>query len=292
MADSVDAVTKIVVSLGADAAGATLASLALREGEDRLRLMGLRGGREGDERRWATFPMSLKNPVTDAVGTGERVILTGKAAIEERYPDLDGIARGRAVADLPAAQRRHRTIGAIGLSFPGRAILDAAELEFLEILADTCAQALERIERPGGRRRADAPSWSSSPTPRPSWPAASTTRRPSRRWPSWPSRRSRTGARSTSSRTAGCTALAVAHVDPAKVQLARELAERYPADPDAPNGAWSVHAHRPERADPGDHRRDAGRRRAATRSTCASPATSTCAAPSRCRWSPAGGCSA
>ena len=34
--------------------------------------------------------------------------------------------------------------------------------------------------------------------------------------------------------------LAVAHVDPAKVQLARELAERYPADPDAPNGAWNV----------------------------------------------------
>ena len=30
--------------------------------------------------------------------------------------------------------------------------------------------------------------------------------------------------------------LAVAHVDPAKVQLARDLAERYPADPDAPPG--------------------------------------------------------
>ena len=34
--------------------------------------------------------------------------------------------------------------------------------------------------------------------------------------------------------------LAVAHVDPAKVRLAHDLAERYPADPDAPHGAWQV----------------------------------------------------
>jgi hypothetical protein len=34
--------------------------------------------------------------------------------------------------------------------------------------------------------------------------------------------------------------VAVAHVDPAKVQLAHDLAERYPADPDAPHGAWQV----------------------------------------------------
>src|SRR5689334_8228638 len=40
MADTLDAVTKIVVSLGADAAGATVASLAVQEGEDRLRLVG------------------------------------------------------------------------------------------------------------------------------------------------------------------------------------------------------------------------------------------------------------
>jgi serine phosphatase RsbU (regulator of sigma subunit) len=34
--------------------------------------------------------------------------------------------------------------------------------------------------------------------------------------------------------------VAVAHVDPAKVQLAHDLAERYPADPAAPHGAWQV----------------------------------------------------
>jgi PAS domain S-box-containing protein len=33
---------------------------------------------------------------------------------------------------------------------------------------------------------------------------------------------------------------AVAHVDPDKVQLARELHERFPPDPDAPRGAWQI----------------------------------------------------
>ena len=32
----------------------------------------------------------------------------------------------------------------------------------------------------------------------------------------------------------------MAHVDPAKVRLAHELAERYPPDPEAPHGAWQV----------------------------------------------------
>ena len=34
--------------------------------------------------------------------------------------------------------------------------------------------------------------------------------------------------------------MAVAHVDPAKVRLAQEMMERYPPDPRAPIGAWSV----------------------------------------------------
>jgi signal transduction histidine kinase/DNA-binding response OmpR family regulator len=34
--------------------------------------------------------------------------------------------------------------------------------------------------------------------------------------------------------------LAVAHVDPAKVELARDMQRRYPPDPNAPQGVWSV----------------------------------------------------
>ena len=89
--------------------------------------------------------------------------------------------------------------------------------------------------------------------------------------------------RDHSSRTGACTALAVAHVDPDKVQLAPELQERYPADPDAPRGGWQVLRTGESRADPGDHRRDAGRRRPGRGAPADRPRRSTCAAPS---WSP------
>ena len=239
MADTVDAVTKIVVSLGADAAGATLASLALREGEDRLRLVGLRGGREGDEQRWATFPMSLRNPITDAVRTGERLILTGEAAIAARYPDLDGIARGeRSLISLPLHVGT-RTIGAIGLSFPGTRILDAAELEFLEILADTCAQALERITAQEAAAKQSAKLVFLAD--------ASTELASSLDYQATLTKVAQLAVPTFADwcgidvvEDSQLHRLAVAHVDPAKVQLARELAERYPTDPDAPNGAWKV----------------------------------------------------
>ena len=72
-------------------------------------------------------------------------MLVGRAAIARAYPDL-GIDRGeRTVVDLPL-RVAGRTIGAINLSFPGRAEPDPTELDFLDIMADTCAQAFERIE--------------------------------------------------------------------------------------------------------------------------------------------------
>ena len=59
--------------------------------------------------------------------------------------------------------------------------------------------------------------------------------------------------------------LAVAHADPAKVELARELHRRYPPDPAAPQGVWNVAPHRRVGTRPRDHRRtsrrDRGRRR-------------------------------
>ena len=239
MADSLEAVTKIVVSLGADAAGATLASLTLREGDDRLRLVGLRGGREGDEQRWASTPMSTRTPISDAIRTGERVIVTGEAAIAERYPDLDGVARGqRSIVTLPLRVAT-RTIGAIGLSFPGVRTLDSAELEFLEILADTCAQALERItaQEVAARQSAKLVFLADASTELASSldyqvTLAKVAQLAVPTFADWCGIDMVEDGR--------LHRLAVAHVDPAKVELARELAERYPADPDAPNGAWNV----------------------------------------------------
>ena len=75
-----------MVSHGADAAGATVASMSLREGDDKLRLAGLQGGREGEMQQWSTFPLSLRTPAPDAVRTGKRIILNGEAAIAAATP--------------------------------------------------------------------------------------------------------------------------------------------------------------------------------------------------------------
>ena len=239
MADTAEAVTKIVVSHGADAVGATLASLTLREGGDRLRLAGLRGGREGDEEKWATYPISVATPASDAIRSGERVVLTGGDVIGERYPHLETIARGeRSIVCLPLHVAA-RTIGAIGLSFPGKRTLDAAELEFLEILADTCAQALERIsaQEVAAKQSAKLAFLADASTELSSSldyqvTLSNVARLAVPTFADWCAIDVVVDGR--------LHRLAVEHVDPAKVQLAKDLADRYPSDPDAPNGAWNV----------------------------------------------------
>ena len=239
MVDTVEAVTKIVVSHGADAVGATIASLTVRDGEDRLRLVALRGGREGEEERWASYPLAAPTPTGEAVRTGERVILIGAAAIADRYPGVEGVDRGeRSIICLPLRVAT-RTIGAIGLSFPGKRSLDAAELEFFDVLADTCAQALERISAQEVAAKQSAKLVFLAD--------ASTELASSLDYQDTLSKVARLAVPTFADWCAidlvvdgRIHRLAVEHVDPAKVQLAKDLEERYPSDPDAPNGAWKV----------------------------------------------------
>ena len=236
-AEDLDTLSRIITSHSADAVGATIASLLLREGEDRLRLIALRGGEEGEAEQWASFPIAARTPAGEVVRSGTPVLLTGAAAIAERYPDSR--PRGeRSVLCLPL-NVANRTLGVIGLSFPGVRMIDAAELEFLEILADSCAQAVERIEAQAaaaqGNERlaflADASAELSS-----SLDYAQTLAKVASlvvpTFADWCAIDVVEDGR--------LQRVAVAHVDPEKVQLARSLEERYPSNPDAPRGTWHV----------------------------------------------------
>ena len=211
--------------------------------------------------------------------SGTPVLITGKAAIEERYPT--SAPRG-AVGAVPPAQRgepddrRHRAV------VPGGA--DDRRRRSWSSSRSSRTAAPRRSS--GSRRRPRRPGapngWRSSRTPPPSCPAASTTARPSRRWRPWWSRRSRTGAPSTSSRTTACSAVAVAHVDPEKVQLARSWRSATPATRTRPGAPGTCCA----AARASSSRRSPTRCWSpvpGTRSTCGSPSTSSCAAPSWCR---------
>lgn len=238
-ATTADAVTKIVVEHSAAAVGATIASLSLRVEPDEVRLAGLWGGMDGDAETYASYPLSTSTPATDVIRSRRRLVLVGREEILRAYPDLPRIDRGeRSILALPL-NTASGTLGAIGLSFPGQRQFEAAELDFLDILADSCAQALLRIQ---AEDRATDRQAQLSFLAEASAELASSL--------DYESTLARVAQLAVPTFADWCAIdlvkdnrlrrLAVAHVDPAKVEFAHELAERYPSDPDSGAGAWQV----------------------------------------------------
>ncbi len=237
-APDLDAVTTVVIEHLADVAGATVASLSLVSG-DRLVLMGLRGGAEGAAARWSSFPLEDPTPAGDALRARHSLVLTGQAEIRRHYPDLERAAEGeRSMVCLPMFVA-DRPIGVVTMSFPGRRTVDAAELEFLGILADTCAQAVDRL-----RATAEAADRASKleflaeagAELLSSLDYTATLERVARLAVPWFA----DWCSIALDQDGELRTLAVAHVDPAKIALAREFQRRYPTDPDAPSGAYHV----------------------------------------------------
>jgi serine phosphatase RsbU (regulator of sigma subunit) len=164
-------------------------------------------------------------------------VLIGRSAIEERYPDLERAAPGeRSMVGLPL-RVVGRVLGVVTLSFPGRRQLDTAEYEFFRILADSCAQALERIRareaavQQAARVRflADATSELAASLDY-EMTLANVARLVVPAFADW--------CAIDVVEDGQLHRLAVEHVDPSKVRLALEVQERYPPDPDS--GAWRV----------------------------------------------------
>ena len=293
-AQSIDAVRKIVVSHSADAVGATMAALSLRDPKDPATAPAHRARPTATTRRrerYASLPARpTANPAAEAVRTGERIVCRGGAGARRPLPRPH--RPRRAVGHLPAAARRRAAPSApSGCSFPGIRVLDAAEIEFFEILADSCAQAIERIE---AQEVAD---WQSAKLTFLAEAAIELS--------------SSLDYEATLAKVAQLVVpefadwstidlvddgvlrrLAVAHIDPAKVQARPGAGREVPARPRRPQRRLERHAHRGERVRPRGHRRaarDAGPRRT---SRSSSSATSSSAAPSPSPSSPGAGCSA
>jgi GAF domain-containing protein len=125
------------------------------------------------------------------------------------------------------------------LSFPGRRSLDVAELEFFRVLADTCAQALDRVQAlVEAADRASKLRFLADATEEltRSLDYEVTLAKVARLAVPW-------FADWCSIAVAvdgELHTLAVAHVDPAKVALAEEFERRFPPDPSSSNGAYRV----------------------------------------------------
>ena len=238
-ADDVEAVSKIVISQVADAAGATVSSMSLLLDDKTLALAGIRGGPDDVESRWATYSVDEVTPVGDAVRTGRPVVLANKDEIHRRYPQLEVAAEGeRSMLCLPLRVSA-RPIGAIALSFPGERKFDGLELEFFGILADTCAQALDRLkavsladeqsDRLAFLAKASA-EMASSLDYQVTLKAVARLGVP--KFAEWCS--------ISLAEDGDLRTLVVAHVEPGKVQMAEDLQRRYPPDPESAQGAYAV----------------------------------------------------
>lgn len=144
-AETLEATVASIIGHMAEAAGATVASVAVPVEDGRMRLLGLRGGPEGLEARWRTFDPE-GTPIGDALASRRPVLLDGRAAIESRYPGLELAVEGeRSLVCLPLIVR-DRVLGAVNLSFPGRRGFGDVESDFFGVLADVCAQSLDRAQ--------------------------------------------------------------------------------------------------------------------------------------------------
>ncbi|MCW2794990.1 SpoIIE family protein phosphatase [Nocardioides sp.] len=238
-ATSIAGVTDVVTNHLTDAADAVLGSLSLLVDDDTLALVGIRGGREGVASRWATYPLAGRTPAADAVRAGTPLVLVGRAEIRGRYPDLEVASEGeRSMVCLPLVVSG-RPLGVVTLSFAGRREIDDAEMTFLGLLTDICAQTIDRINA-----QADAAD-----------------REAKLAFLAEASERLARDLDYEATLTAVAEAavpwfadwcvialeddgqlrtLAVAHAQPQHAGLVKELQERYPSSPDVPRGTYQV----------------------------------------------------
>jgi PAS domain S-box-containing protein len=109
---------------------------------------------------WQRFSLDVPIPLTDAVRTGEPILLDSPAALAERYPQLATMAGSPDPSSVAAIPLRvnGRAVGVLGLSFTALRAFPAEDHAFLLTLARQCALALERARLYAAERaaRADA----------------------------------------------------------------------------------------------------------------------------------------
>jgi signal transduction histidine kinase len=230
-----------VLTSGVAAAEARAGMIALlSEDGTQLVVAAARGFREGLMDEWERFPLAASLPLSDAVRTGEPVLLGSSAERLRRYPKLEaGPEPTFALACLPLVVEGE-TIGGLVFSFGADQVFDDERRATKVALARQAAQALSRARMYDALKQAEG---------RVSFLAEAgellTESLDS-------DEQMRRLAQISVPRLADwCTVdmldeggairrLAVAHEDPEKAKWGWELQRRFPVDPDSPTGLANV----------------------------------------------------
>lgn len=203
--------------------------------------------------RYARVPLARGNPLVDAFLDRVPVWLPSRREYADRYPELEARTRESwirseiAVAAVPL-WGGGAAVGAMAFTFPGVARFDAEERAFLEAIAQQAHQSLERARlyraeqsaraeaEEAGRRAAFLAEASALLSA--SLDYETTVRQVARlavpRMADW------CVVDVVDEITGGIDTEVIAHVDPAKEELAQEIRRRYPPPPDSESGTRRV----------------------------------------------------
>jgi serine phosphatase RsbU (regulator of sigma subunit) len=237
-AEDMDGVVAAAVTHVAGAIRAATATLMVLR-DDQLVMVGGHGLRPGTDQSWGSFPLEHDNPASEAARLGKPIMLPDPASVVARYPSLNGwMPPGRSLINL-ALGAGTPPVGVIGLTFEDSWLPGPNELDLLTTFADACGQSIRRVQ---ANEQAKAAAETLRFFVRVSAELASSV--------DYRARLSRLARLTVPMLADWCTVqiveggalntLAVAHVDPAKVEWARNLEQRYPADPNATSGAPNV----------------------------------------------------
>ena len=104
------------------------------------------GYRDEIKRQWSSFPLAAALPASDAIRTGEIVLLHGPDDRDMRYPVFRGtpMVTDAAVAVVPLFDEDGTAFGAMVVGYPTPRGFGDGELRVLSALAAQCATALRR----------------------------------------------------------------------------------------------------------------------------------------------------
>lgn len=235
-------VATVVVDRGMAVLGARAGLVALLS-EDGLSLevIEAHGYNPRVMQEWGRFPINASLPLSDVTREGVPLFITSRAEWQARYPDMTrwAIDTPQAAAGLPLIARRC-TIGGLHFSFADEREFTEVDRAFALELSRQCALALERAQSLAQAEEGQlrlrflaraSETFSASLDYQTT--LSSVARMVVPDFADW-------CAVDTVAEDGSLERLAVAHVDPAKVEWARELQKRYPPDPEAKTGVFQV----------------------------------------------------
>ena len=143
-------VATIMAKEGATAAGSTTAEIALLDlGGERVAFVAAAMTEPRASRPPIVFALKDRTPTTDAIRTGENVLVFSADDLAERYPEVAGITtqseRTEASACLPLIDSDGRIIGAMVFGCHRENLSDDGQLVVFETATELCARALDRV---------------------------------------------------------------------------------------------------------------------------------------------------